>query len=471
MLDVGRFAARSCQGVSRRSFLQLSASASLAFGLSQPAMNSVLAARPSAAPLRAKSVLFVWLWGAPSHLDTFDPKPDAPLDIRGPFAPIATRTPGLRFSELLPKLAASSNLFSVIKSHKTSAPGHPDAGTVALTGYAEAPGPVKPNFGAIVGKHRAMEQAQAAAARGASAASGQLPPFVSLGRGIPCDVVRIIEGYGGGTLGKTYDPFMVSCSPQGQAEIPSLTLLNELTPDRMTDRRSLLQMLDTARREVDALAASRDKLPAGQWERLHDRAYDLLTQPGARQALDLSQETQQTRDAYGRTSFGQSCLMARRLVEAGVPYIQVNWSQYVEAMTPNADFGWDTHIYNFELLQDRHCPIFDRAFAALLHDLERRGLLETTLVVAMGEFGRSPRITGQAARDHWPRCYSSIWAGAGLRGGRVIGASDKNGEDPATEPISPLMVGTTIAELAGIDTQARAEMKVLDGGTVIHELL
>jgi uncharacterized protein (DUF1501 family) len=163
--------------------------------------------------------------------------------------------------------------------------------------------------------------------------------------------------------------------------------------------------------------------------------------------------------------------LARRLVEAGVPYVQLNWSEYVEAMTPNCDFGWDTHIYNFELLQDRHCPIFDRAFTALLRDLDERGLLETTLIVAMGEFGRSPRITGRAARDHWPRCYSSIWAGAGITGGRVVGASDALGEDPATEPITPLMVGTTIAELAGIDTQARAEMKVLDGGKVIHELV
>jgi len=461
MLDVGNFASRSCQGISRRSFLQMSASASLAFGLAQNGSGPLMAAPASAAPQRAKSVLFVWLWGAPSHLDTFDPKPDAPLDIRGPFAPIATRTPGLRFSELLPQLAKQSNLFSVVRSHKTSAPGHPDAGTVGLTGFAEAPGPVKPNFGAIVGKHRSLH----------ATTTAQLPPFVALGRGVPCDVVRPIDGFGGGTLGKTFDPFMVSCSPQGEAEIPSLTLLSELTPNRLQDRNTLLHTLDNARREVDSLSAGRSGATSGNWGRLHDRAYDLLTQPGAREALDLSRESQTTREAYGQTSFGQSCLMARRLVEAGVPYIQLNWSQYVEAMTPNCDFGWDTHIYNFELLQDRHCPIFDRAFSALLHDLDTRGLLDTTLVVAMGEFGRSPRITRQAARDHWPRCYSSLWAGAGIRGGRVIGSSDKNGEDPVTEPVTPLMVGTTIAELAGIDTQARAEMKVLDGGTVIHELV
>ncbi len=445
MLDVGRFIGRSCRGLSRRAFLEMTTSATLAFGLRQSAM-----ARPSTAPLRAKSVLFVWLWGAPSHLDTFDPKPDASIDVRGPFAPIATRTPGMQFSELLPRLADSSRLFSVVRSHKTFAGGHPDAGTWGLTGFAEGPGPVQPNFGAIVGKHRG--------------AAAQLPPFVALSRGVPCDVVRPIEGFGGGTLGKTCDPFLLSCSPRGEAEIPSLKLLSDLTPDRLHDRRTLLQSLDHARREIEDLAA-------GPWNRLHDRAYDLLTQPAARTALDLSREPAKTREAYGRTSFGQSCLLARRLVEAEVPYIQLNWSQYVEAMTPNCDFGWDTHIYNFELLQDRHCPIFDRAFSALLQDLEVRGLLDTTLVVAMGEFGRSPRITGRAARDHWPRCYSSLWAGAGVRGGRVIGASDKQASDPITEPITPLMVGTTIAELAGIDTQARAEMKVLGGGTVIHELV
>jgi uncharacterized protein (DUF1501 family) len=190
----------------------------------------------------------------------------------------------------------------------------------------------------------------------------------------------------------------------------------------------------------------------------------------ARRALDLSREAQATRAAYGQTSFGQSCLLARRLVEAGVPYVQVNWSQYVEAMTPGCDFGWDTHIYNFELLSDRHGPIFDRVFAALLDDLDARGLLASTLVVALGEFGRTPRINGQASRDHWPNCYFSIWAGAGVRAGAVVGESDRRGSDPITEPITPVMVGTTILDRAGVDSQARAELRVLPGGRVIHEL-
>jgi hypothetical protein len=445
MLPLGDFRARTCGGLSRRSFLHLGASLPLALGLPASLQTSQAATKG-----KARSVIFIWLWGAPSHLDTFDPKPAAPAEVRGPFSSIATRTTGMRFTELLPRLASRSNLFNIIRSHVTFAPGHPDAGTYALTGFAERPEPVHPNFGSIVARHRGQK--------------GRLPPFVAVGRGIPRDVVRIVDGYGGGRLGKNHDPFLISCSDEGEAEVPSLKLLEDLTPQRLLDRRSLTARLDEARRQVDAAAVK-------DWARVRQRAYDLLTVPAARAAFDLSREKETTREAYGQTSFGQSCLLARRLVEAGVAFVQVNWSQYVEAMTPNCDFGWDTHIYNFELLQDRHCPIFDRAMSALLDDLHQRGLLESTLVVAIGEFGRTPRINDRMARDHWHRCYSSLWAGAGLKPGRVIGQSNRYAEDPITTPITPLMVGTTIAELAGIDTQARAEMQVLPGGTLIDELL
>jgi uncharacterized protein (DUF1501 family) len=445
MLPIGRFRARTCGGLTRRSFLRFGASLPLALGV--PGLANRVGAAPK---VRARSVVFVWLWGAPSHLDTFDPKPDAPAEVRGPFAACRTRTPGLLFSELLPRLAGCSDLFTVVRSHVSTAPGHPDAGTLALTGFPERPGPVQPNFGAVVARHRGQK--------------GKLPPFVAVGRGIPRDVVRIVDGYGGGRLGKGYDPFLVDCSEDGESDVPALKLLDGLTPHRVQDRRALLRRLDDARRQLDAARQA-------QWARSCARAYDLLTVPEARAALDLTREPERARAEYGQTAFGQSCLLARRLVEAGVPYVQVNWSQYVEAMTPNCDFGWDTHIYNFELLQDRHCPILDRALSALLRDLDRRGLLRTTLVVAMGEFGRTPRINDRASRDHWPRCYASLWAGAGLQPRRVVGESNRLGEDPVTAPVTPLMVGTTIAELAGLDTQARAELGVLEGGKVIHELV
>ena len=447
MLDLGDFRARTCHGHTRRSFLQVGASVPLAMGLGGLAGAGQASAESR---VRAKSVIFVWLWGAPSHLDTFDPKPNAPREYRGPFATIKTKTPGVQFSELMPRLAKRSDKFSLIRSHITFDGGHPGAGTIGVTGFKENPDPVKPNFGAIVARHRGH--------------AGELPPFFYVGRGIPRDLPRRIKGYGGGSLGKAHDPFLVSCSAEGRVEMPALKLLKGLSPNRITDRKRLLKQLDTVPKSLDRAGIA-------NWDRTYQTAYGLLTTPEAQNAFDLTREKDKLRGGYGYTTFGQSCLLARRLVEAGVPYIQVNWSEYVEAMSPGCDFGWDTHIYNFELLQDRHGPIFDRAFSMLLDDLKTRGLLDTTLVVAMGEFGRTPKINKRSARDHWPRCYFSMWAGAGITPGRVIGRSDKLAQDPVTTPITPLMVGTTIADLAGIDTQARAELAVLDGGRVIDELV
>jgi uncharacterized protein (DUF1501 family) len=275
---------------------------------------------------------------------------------------------------------------------------------------------------------------------------------------------RRIEGYGGGTLGSAYDPFLVGASESGQVEIPALKLLDGLVPGRVNDRRELMKQLDRAERTLDQSGLV-------DWQRSYQAAYDLLMNPKARDAFDLTQEKTATRQRYGQTVFGQSSLLARRLVEAGVPYIQLNYSRHVEAITPGFEFGWDTHIYNFDLLQDLHCPVLDRAFSALLDDMEERGLLDDTLVVCMGEFGRTPKINNRAARDHWPRCYFSMWSGAGITPGRVIGESDRLGEDPLTDRITPKMVGTTIAELAGINAQARAEMNILDGGNVIEGLI
>jgi hypothetical protein len=443
MLDIGAFQTRTCDGYSRRSFLQLASSLPLALALPAGAARATQ-------PIKAKSVIFVFLWGAPSHLDTCDPKPDAPAEYRGPFGVIPTRTPGVFFSELLPRIASRSDRFSLVRTHVTTAPGHPDAGTVALTGFAELPAPVQPNFGSIVARARGDQ--------------GGLPPFFSIARGVVMDGGRRIEGYGGGTLSQAYDPFLVGCSESGDVEFPALELLEGLNPLRIQDRRRLLAQLDSATRHVE-----QDGPKA--WTRKVQSAYDLLLNPAARQAFDLTRESDATRAHYGYTTFGQSSLLARRLVEAGVPYVQLNYSRHVEALNPGFEFGWDTHIYNFELLQDQLCPILDRAFAALLDDLNDRGLIDDTLVVMMGEFGRTPKISFRAARDHWPACYFSIWAGGGVQPGRVIGASDKRGEHPRDEPISPLMVGTTIAHLAGLDTQARAELNVLSGGKVIDALL
>ena len=447
MLNIGGFQSRDCSGVSRRAFVKIGTSAAAGIGL-----NSMVADGAPESSQHVKSVILVWLWGAPSHLDTFDPKPNAPAEYRGPFSAIPTRTSGVEVSELFPRLAQQSDQYAIVRGMKTFNGGHPGAGTWGLTGFDENPEPVQPNFGSIIAKHTLQTRGPA-----------ELPPFFYIGRGIPRDLPRRIKGYGGGRIGQQYDPFLVNCQADGSVELPALDLLDGLSPDRMANRRELLNVIDGARRKIDRAGFA-------TWDRTYQTAYGLLTQPETRAAFDLSRESDSVRARYGGTSFGQSCLLARRLVQSQVPYIQVNWSEYVEAMSPGCDFGWDTHIYNFELLQDRHGPIFDRAFSALLEDLEQQGLLESTLVVAMGEFGRTPKLNKRAARDHWPNCYFSLWAGGGVRGGQVIGESDKLAREPVTAPVTPLMVGTTLCERTGIDVQARSELDVLTDGHVISQL-
>jgi hypothetical protein len=453
MLNVGSFPTRDCQGMSRRTFVRAAFAAPFTLGVSQ-----VLGNRASAEAPRARSVLLVWLGGGPSHLDLFDPKPRAPMDYRGPFQTIATRTPGVRFTELLPRLAARSDRFSLIRTNVNFNGGHRPAGSIALTGGIASdggedaggkPGRYPPNFGSILARHRG---------------AGKLPSFVSLARGPIGDGVGPIFGHGGGTWGKTYDPFMVSCTDEGRVDIPELTLFDGLTPARLNERQAVLKELDRLRR-------AGDRGPFKNWDDLHERTLNLLASNQGREAFDLSREPQKTREAFGHTSFGQSCLLGRRLVEARVPYVQVNWSQYVEVFYPFSDYGWDTHADNFGLLADWHGPLLDGVFSTLLDDLEQRGLLKTTLVVCLGEFGRTPRINSIGSRDHWHPCYFSVWAGGGIQPGRVVGESDPRGEHPATEPITPAMVGATILELAGVSSAARAELKVLEGARVIHELL
>jgi hypothetical protein len=452
MLDVGSFRTRDCQGVSRRAFVRAACAAPFAWGLAGPE------ARATPTAPKARSVLLVWLGGGPSHLDLFDPKPKAPVEFRGPFATIPTRLPGVRFTELLPKLAARSDRFSLVRTNVNFNGGHRPAGSIALTGAVAPdggedsggkPGRYPPNFGSVLARHRG--------------AAG-LPAFVSLARGPIGDGVGPIFGHGGGAWGKSHDPFMADCSEDGQVDIPDLKLLDGLPPARLADRQRVLGELDQLRRAADP-----EKFR--HWDGLHRRAYALLASPEARRAFDLSREPERARAAYGRTSFGQSCLLGRRLVEAGVPYVQVNWSQYVEVFYPFSDYGWDTHADNFGLLADWHGPLLDGVFSTLLDDLEERGLLKTTLVLCMGEFGRTPRINAIGSRDHWHPCYFSVWAGGGVRPGQVVGESDARGEHPATEPVTPAMVGTTVLELAGVRSEARAQMGVLEGGKVIDGLL
>ncbi len=443
MLEIGSFSSRSCSGMTRRSFVRVAGSLPAFLGLSSLASR---AARGAEAP-RARSVMMVWLWGGPSHLDTFDPKPDASDAVRGPFATIPTRTPGARFTELVPRLARRSDLFAVVRSTRLS--GNHDM--LALTGKRGSRSGHEPNFGSIVSSY----------ARGTL-----LPPFISIvprtriGHGFRSIAV---PGFGAGRLGAAHDPFVVRCSASGEADVPSLKLVDGLSPGRLDDRRTLREELDTLKRAVDSDAFH-------DWNRQEDAAYSLLSSGDAFRAFDLSSESARVRGAYGRTTFGQSLLLGRRLVEHGVPYVHVNWSLGVDGLQEGSNMGWDTHRNGFGQLMNYHGPIFDRAFSALLDDLHERGLLESTLVVAMGEMGRTPKINKVGGRDHWATC-STLWAGGGVEGGRIVGETDAIGGEPVTRPMTSLMVGTTIAELTGVDSQARAEANVLAGGEVISELL
>lgn len=445
MLNVGGFSSRDCQGIRRRSFVRAGMSIPMGLGLSTGVMPMRASGSEAA---RARSVLVVWLWGGPSHLDMFDPKPDAPAEYRGPFAPIATRTPGVVFTELFPQIASRSNLFTVVRGNVNFSGDHLEAGSIGLTGAASARADYPPNFGSILARHRRSQG---------------LPGFVSLARGAIGDGRGPMKGSGGGQLGSSYDPFLVHCTGEGSVEIPALQLLDGLDPSRLGNRQVLLGELDRLERGLEAGSLS-------QWDQQFDQAYSLVAGGDARKAFDLAAESSKTRDAYGHTAFGQSCLLGRRLVEAGVPYVQVNWSQYVEVLYGFADYGWDTHADNFEMLMDWHGPILDRAFAALLDDLRERGLLDSTLVVAIGEFGRTPRINEIGSRDHWHQCYCSLWAGAGVPKGHVIGASDPRGEHPVTTPITPAMVGTTMLTLAGMTSEDRARLRVLSDGLTINGL-
>ena len=358
MISIGRFTERTCQGLTRRAFLRIGAAAPFTLGPTVRASSATTQQGPG----RARSVLLIWLGGGPSHLDLFDPKPKAPAEYRGPFATVATKTPGVRFTELVPRLAARSDQFALIRSNVNFDAGHREAGSIALTGAAGAAKSrvYPPNFGSIVARQRA---------------GGDLPPFISLARGPIRDGDGLVYGAGGGTWGKGYDPFLIGCSETGTLNIPSLRLAEDLTPERLADRRAVLQELDRARRAADAhVSAGVGGLRS--WDDLHQKAYALLSSPTTHAALDLSREPAAVRADYGRTSFGQSCLLGRRLVEAGVPYVQVNWSQYVEVLYTFSDYGWDTHADNFGLLADWHGPLLDQVLSTLLDDLGRRGLLE-----------------------------------------------------------------------------------------------
>ena len=391
---------------------------------------------------RAKSCILLFMWGGPAHQDTWDLKPEAPVEVRGEFQPISTRVPGLQICEHFPLLAQRTDKLALVRSMTHNNADHTTSTHFLLTGE---PPPTTteirsqwPHIGSVLAK------------LGRSARS--LPPFVSMRPKLENDVPRFVEqsqGQFAGWLGSAYDPLTIDHDPsRADYRVGELTLRPELSVQRLADRRELLGQLNR-------IAAAQSD-PA-QAHGVHvDRAFQLLTSAAEqRGAFDLDQEPAEIRERYGLNPHGQSVLQARRLVERGVPLVTVFWPN---DGIKNVSVYWDTHSRNFIDLKQRLMPVADQAFSALLDDLQARGLLDETLVIWTGEFGRTPRVgqvnsdagAGRDGRDHWPGCFTSVLAGGGVQGGAVYGRSDRHAAFPALDPVLPHDLIATVYHLLGV---------------------
>jgi uncharacterized protein (DUF1501 family) len=421
-------------GITRREMLQVGYSGLLGVGLTSLLGQRALAA-PAAAARTPKSMILIFLTGAPSHLDMFDPKPDAPAEIRGEFRPIATGVPGLWIGEHLPRLAARADKYALVRSMSHRENNHLVATHHVLTGHQQP--------GAFFDKVASRDDWPSYAAT-----LDQMQPRhdgLPTGVNLPTFLMEgplVWPGQHAGFLGPRHDPWQITRNPNlPDFGMDSLLPAPGLDVNRFDDRRSLLGQLDAQQADLAGLPESR---------RLSDQqqlAFSILSSGRIARAFAMDQEPTAVRDRYGRHAFGQSLLLARRLVQAGVPVVQANMGGVQ---------NWDTHGNNFGKLRNELLPPLDQGVAALLDDLGSSGLLDETLVLMMGEFGRTPRISPQpgtpaAGRDHWASCFFALFAGAGVRGGQVIGRSDAIGAYPATTPYAPDDVGATVYHVLGVN--------------------
>ena len=372
---------------------------------------------------RAKSVIQIWMWGGPSHLDTFDPKPQAGYDYCGPLnSPIATNVDGIAIGELLPLLARQADKFSIVRSMTHGINAHETASYTVQTGRASSERVVFPSVGAVVSLFKGYGAGYA----------GLIPPYVVLTEAQG----RFSEA---GFLGARHKPFVTGGDPAQARFVVEGIVSPAITEARQRERRELLRQLNTLAGTVPANAS----LEA--FQRSEAQAYDLMLGEGAK-VFDLSQEPDELRERYGRNTFGQSCLVARRLVERGVPYVTINYR------------GWDTHRQNFQVMRQR-LPQMDRGMATLFEDLANRGLLETTIVWWGGEFGRTPKVQWEApwngGRGHHGRAFSAVLAGGGFTGGHVVGATDARGEEVRDRPVTPVDLISSVYRLLAIAGDAR----------------
>lgn len=462
MLTIRASGVRFCDGLTRRESMQIGG-----LGFSGLLLPHWFEARAAAVPPsrgdgfgKAKSCILIFNYGGPSHLETLDPKPSAPSEIRGEFKPASTAAPGIDLSEHLPKLGKLAKKFAIIRSMNHRDNDHAIGAYLSLTGHHHPKNAIlgieppatpldMPSIGSVVGKLRPSRRA--------------VFPYVTLGELRHFGNFDSL-GQNGGCLGKAFDAFTVpfvrptngTLDLRGVAEV-----MGAVNGEQIGGRRRLLDDMNRAAPALHAAAEMRDLDNATR------RAFDLLASPATRDAFDLSREPSKVRDCYGTMPFARNCLLARRLVEAGVPLVTLY------------SFGnrdWDTHDNNFKQLKETLLPPTDHGVSTLLNDLAMRGRLDDTLVLWMGDMGRTPRINKAAGRDHWSFCYSILAAGGGIRGGQVLGSSDRSAAYPSTKPVAPADLAATIFHLLGIDprseiTDQQGRPFLASTGTVLHELL
>ena len=430
MLNVtGPGSITTCDGVTRRDFLQVGTLGAL--GLTMADYSAAQAAGKVNADANEKSVIMIFNLGAPSQLDLFDMKPDAPSEIRGPFKPIATKG-DFHISEILPKHAAVADKFSLVRSvYHTAAAVHDTGHQMMQTGRLFTGGIVVPHAGCALEFLKGRRS--------------ELPAHVILPELMGPTGGNMPHGQDAGFLGKTYDPFVLNSDPsKPDFKVPDLLPPKEIGEARLARRRDLRQVVDDTVKKFESSESA--KLMDANFA----AAYRLMTSEKAREAFDLTKEPLTVRERYGLTRFGQCCLLARRLVERGVRFVTVN-----TFLTVFGEITWDIHgskpFTSIAGMRDIVAPMYDQGYSALIEDLAQRGLLGNTMVCNLAEFGRTPRINPAGGRDHWPQCWSVYFAGGGVKGGRVVGRSDDIGAYPAERPVNPGEVVATIYKSLGLD--------------------
>jgi hypothetical protein len=446
LIPFGKSHSKTCDGITRRHAMRIGASGLFA-GLSLPSLLHWQATAATAKPAKAEACIFIFLEGGPSQLDMWDMKPEAPAEVRGPFKPIRTSVPGTMICEHLPLCAKIADRFTILRSHSHNDNGHNTGYHYVMTGYkADFPdgntrmpnNHLFPSIGSIISRELGPRRT--------------LPPYVNM--------PHMMAGGGPGFYGSEHAPFVIESSPaQADFEVKDLRTLEKIGDKRQDRRRKLLLDVESLERERGQQGRAKSM------STYYQRARDLMTSKEARKAFDIRSEPDSVRRAYGYTDLGQCALLARRLVEAGCRFVGIDHS------------GWDHHFTIFPSLKKDMLPHVDRAFSALIADLEQRGLLKSTLVVMMGEMGRTPGINPQAGRDHWSMAQSVIFSGGGVKQGRVIGATDKKASAPVGDPVSVEDILKTVLGQMGVDTSKvyytplGRPAPIVDGGKGIAELV